>query len=265
MPQWIFVTPNLFDDGHNTDILTSCAWTRGFVESLLQNNYFNNNTLIYVVWQANGDAPGLANHVAGILLGSAVPQNLVGTVDDNYYNHYSELASIEANWNLHTLGRWDVGANVWQFVGNKTGDVIRQWNPQIANGSFESYLWNQSYGGVFSNANDTTHTYVAPNLRIQRNGRTVLPAIADVWGGCDNGSRHRHCGHSTRKGKSECGNCSGLPDYYRDIIELPDAFHPPPGFQVPIPLMPPMPITTPITVYPYANPPSPPSPDLCTN
>ena len=175
MPQWLFVTPNLFDDGHNTDIHTSCAWTRGFVESLPQNTYFNNNTLVYVTWQANGDAPGLANHVAGILLGSAVSQNLVGTVDDNYYNHYSELASVESNWDLHTLGRWDVGAN------DKIGDVIRHWNPHIAHGSFGSYLWNQSYGGVFSNANDTTHTYVAPSLNIHRNGRTVLPAIADVW------------------------------------------------------------------------------------
>jgi Phosphoesterase family len=238
LPQWIFVTPNLFDDGHNTDIRTSCAWTRGFVDSLLQDKYFNNNTLVYVTWQANGDAPGLANHVAGILLGSAVPQDLIGTVDDNYYNHYSELASIEANWNLHTLGRWDVGANVWQFVGNKTGEALRRWNPQIANGSFESYLWNQSYGGVFSNANDTTHTYVAPSLQLQRNGRTVFPAIANVWGSCINN-----------------GSYNGLPDYHRDIIELPDAFHPPPGFQVPIPLMPPMPITTPITAYPYSNPP----------
>lgn len=180
LPQWIFVTPNLNDDGHNSDHRTSCAWTRGFVESLLQNDYFNKNALVYVVWQANGDAGGLSNHVAGIQLGSAVPQDRVGTTDNSYYNHYSELASVEANWGLHTLGRWDVGANVWQIVADKTGDVIRKWSSQIAGGSFNSYLWNQSYGGVFSNANDTTHTYVAPNLKIQRNGRTVLPAIADA-------------------------------------------------------------------------------------
>jgi hypothetical protein len=201
------------------------------VESLLQNSYFNSRTLVYVTWQANGDAGGLANHVAGILLGSAVPDSLKGTTDNNYYNHYSELSTVEANWNLHTLGRWDVGANVWQFVAQQTGDRVRQWNPSIAHGTFDSYLWNQSYGGVFSSANDTTHTYVAPNLYIQRNGRTVLPAIAELWRG------------------------SSLPCYYRDIIELPDDYHPPKGFQVPIPLTPPDPITTPILTYPYANPP----------
>lgn len=222
----------MFNDGHNTNIRISCAWTRGFVETLLKDRYFNNNTLVYVTWQANGDAPGLSNHVAGILLGSAVPQNLVGTTDSNYYNHYSELSTVEANWDLHTLGRWDVGANVWELVANKTGDVVRQWNSTIAHGALDTYLWNQSYGGVFSNANDTTHSYVAPNLQIQRNGRTVLPAIASTW-----------------------GNTSSLPSYYEDIIELPDDFHPPAGFQVPIPLTPPPPIPTPILVYPYANPP----------
>lgn len=249
LPQWSFVTPNLYDDGHNTGISTSCAWTRGFVETLLQDKYFNKNTLVFVTWQANGDAGGLANHVAGILLGSAVPKRLVGTIDDAYYNHYSELSSIEANWNLHTLGRWDVAANVWKFVGDKTGDAIRKWDPKIAGNIFENYLWNQSYGGVFSNANDTTHTYVAPNLALKRNGRTVLPAIADLWGRCVK----RRGGYGGRPGGGD--SCTGLPDYYRDIIELPDAFHPPPGFQVPIPLAPPPPITTAITAYPYANPP----------
>lgn len=231
LPQWIFVTPNKWSDGHNDDIRISCAWTRGFVESLLQNSYFNDNTLVYVTWQANGQAGGLSNHVAGILLGSAVPSELVGTTDDNYYNHYSEIASVEANWDLHTLGRWDVGANVWQFVADQTGDNIRQWNPRIAHGSLDSYLWNQSYGGIFSNANDTGHTYVAPNLRIKRNGRTVLPAIKEAWSG------------------------DTLPSYYHNIIEVPDAFHPPKSFQVPIPLIPPMPITTPIKAYPYNHPP----------
>lgn len=185
-----------------------------------------------MTWQANGDAGGLRNHVAGILLGSAVPQNLVGTVDSNYYNHYSELSTVEANWDLHTLGRWDVGANVWEFVGNKTGDEIRQWDSEIAHGSFESYLWNQSYGGVFSNANDTTHTYVSPNLALEKNGRTVLPAIALAWAN------------------------SSLLSYYSDIIELPDNVHPPQGFEVPIPLSPPLPIPTPIVAYPYKNPPA---------
>lgn len=250
LPQWVFVTPNLYDDGHNTDVRTACAWTRGFVEPLLKNPYFNQNTLVYITWQANGDAGGLANHVAGILLGSALPSSLVGTTDANYYNHYSELSSVEANWGLHTLGRWDVGANVWSFVAEKTGDKVRTWNADLAQGELSSYLWNQSYGGVFNNANDTTHTYVAPKVYLQRNGRTVLPAIAQSWQLC----------HDDQGGNQSCG---GLPSYYEDIIELPDAGHPPVGFQVPLPLPNPPPITTPIRAYPFANPPPTPAATPC--
>ena len=59
------------------------------------------------------------------MLGDAVPDKLVGTTDKNWYNHYSEISTVEANWDLHTLGRFDVGANVFDFVGKKTGDHIR--------------------------------------------------------------------------------------------------------------------------------------------
>lgn len=226
------MTPNLFNDGHDTNISVSCNWTRSFVEPLLKNKYFNDNAVIYITWQANGQTPTARNHVAGILVGDAIPKKLHGTTDGAYYNHYSEIASVEANWGLHHLGRWDVGANVWSWVAEQTGDKVRSWNRNIAGGSFESYYWNQSYGGVFSNANKTTHTYVKPNVNLKRNGRTILPSIASLWSG------------------------SSLPDYYRDIIELPDDFHPPKGFEVPIPLSPAVPVKTPITIYPYANPPT---------
>ncbi|KAK1995764.1 phosphoesterase [Colletotrichum falcatum] len=228
LPQWLFVTPNLEHNGHDTNITISCNWTRSFVEPLLQNPNFNNgNTLVYITWQANGQYPLARNHVAGILLGSAIPSNLVGTVDDAYYNHYSEMSSVQANWGLHTLGRWDVGANVWNFIGSKTGDAIRYWNATIAGDSFVNYLWNQSYGGIFSNGCNLKHIYVAPNLDILGGGyRTILPAIASLWYG------------------------SNLPSYYRNIIEVPDALHPPSGFEVPIGLLTSIAIDGPIRYWP---------------
>lgn len=304
-PQWSFVTPNLNHNGHNTDVTVSCAWTRGFVEPLLSNRYFNDNTLVYITWQADGSNELDRSHVAGIILGDAVPREYIGTVDDGYYNHYSDLSTVEANWNLHHLGRWDVGANVWKVVGRKTGDKTRYWNEEIAGGTFESYYWNQSYGGVFSSDYNTTHTYVAPNVDLVRNGRTILPKIRELWGrsppdsdwgwdlqdnrwpdGDDTGDEYKRVGsggrgpgahgpedygHGNNKGwwdggvwipkgwwngiwypKSGHGDGKGhLPDYYRDIIELPDGLHPPYGFEVEIPEAPPMAITTPITAYPY--------------
>jgi hypothetical protein len=232
----MFLTPNLYNNGHDTNVSVSCNFTRSFVENLLANKYFNKNTLVYITWQANGQYAEERNHVAGILVGSAVPDHLRGTVDDTYYNHYSDLSTAEANWDLHTLGRWDVGANVWRLVGDQTGDKVRQWDSSIAGGSFESYYWNQSYGGVFSSANHTSHVYVSPNLDLVHSGRSVLPEIKKTW----------------EKKENVCSPEYLLPDYYRDIIELPDAFHPPKGFEVPIPLTPPAPITSPITAYPHS-------------
>lgn len=299
LPQWGFVTPNLYNNGHDTNISVSCNWTRSFIEPLLQNTYFNDGkTVIYLTWQADGDDATDRNHVAGILLGSAIDKDLVGTKDDAFYNHYSELSSVQANWGLHTLGRWDVGANVWSWVGRKTGDAIRSWNNEIAGDTFESYYWNQSYGGVFSSANTSLHVYPAPNLELVQNGRTVLPAIADAWKGecgsfpsrnaddgdhggewrggrfvnrrsdeaemaCDGGDGqdgdYDNSGADAWDGADHSGDHGGgsstdanggcLPDYYRNIIEIPDAAHPPQGFQVPLPLTPPEPIQTPITIY----------------
>lgn len=36
------------------------------------------------------------NHVAGIALGSALPKSLIGTRDSAYYNHYSQISTVEA-------------------------------------------------------------------------------------------------------------------------------------------------------------------------
>lgn len=40
----------------------------------------------------------------------------VHTTDDNFYDHYSPNAFVSANWNFAALGRWDTGANVYQWA-----------------------------------------------------------------------------------------------------------------------------------------------------
>ncbi|RAL66564.1 hypothetical protein DID88_006254 [Monilinia fructigena] len=74
------------------------------------------------------------------------PEDLVNTTDSNYYDHYSQIASVVANWDLHTLGRFDVGANVFNYIAEKTGDRIRSWS----NGTLESRFFNYSYPGILA-------------------------------------------------------------------------------------------------------------------
>ncbi|PSR99200.1 acid phosphatase phoa [Coniella lustricola] len=204
LPQWMFITPNMTSDGHDSSVTVAGSWTRNFLEPLLNDTRFMKNTLVIITFDENSSY-AIRNNVLAILLGDAVPRKLVGTTDSNFYNHYSNLATVEANWDLHTLGRWDVGANVFQFVADKTGDTVRQWDTKKY-GSQSSWYYNASYDGVFNDA-PTYPVYPSPNLNIKSpSGRTVSPAIKAKWEGSSN------------------------PDYYQNIIEFPDHYHAPAGY-----------------------------------
>lgn len=204
LPQWMFITPNMTSDGHDTSVTVAGLWTRNFLEPLLKNEYFMKNTLILVTFDEN-HTYSIANRVLGILLGGAVPQSSHGSKDTRFYNHYSELSTVEANWGLHTLGKWDVGANVFDLVAKKTGDIYRPYD--AVTGSSPSVYLNSSFAGPF-NTDFQSGPYPAPNVDIvsPKTGRTVLPAIIKTWG----------------KQKT----------YYTDSVEIPDGQHPPPGYQV---------------------------------
>ncbi|KAL1656719.1 hypothetical protein SLS61_000515 [Didymella pomorum] len=178
LPQWMFITPNMTSDGHDTTVTVAGTWTRNFLEPLLNNKNFMKNTLVVVTFDEN-HSYAQQNRIVGILLGDAVPKKLVGTTDDTYYNHYSELSTVQANWGLHNLGRWDVGANVYKFVAEKTGDDLRKWNDAVV--PFSQMFFNASYAGKLSNKN-TSVPWPIPNSQAKHAGRTVLPAIVQTWG-----------------------------------------------------------------------------------
>lgn len=205
LPQWAFVTPNMTSDGHDTSVTVAGEWARTFIEPLLENRNFMQDTLVLVTWDEN-ETYEIRNRIHAVLLGDAVPKHLVGTEDDSFYTHYSEIATAQANWDLHTLGRWDVGANVFKLVGERTGDCIRHWSSQAA---FDAHFWNASYAGHW-NTDGGNHRYPKPNLALSHDnahGRTILPAIVREW---------EH---------------SDAPTYYKDTIEIPDAFNPPKGYE----------------------------------
>lgn len=141
----------------------------------------------------------------GILLGDAVPQNLVGTNDTMFYNHYSEISTVEANWDLDTLGRWDVGANVFDVVAQKTGDHNSRW--QDATGSKATHFFNQSFAGPFSSVNSSV-PYPVPNTQLSRSSRHVLPQVSEIWGA-------KALQKST---------------YYTNTVKIPDGLNPPAGW-----------------------------------
>ncbi|KAJ5764236.1 Acid phosphatase [Penicillium manginii] len=124
LPQWAFITPNMTNDAHDTNITFASKWERPWVEKLLKDDYFMKDTLLLLSYDEDKNYTHKhANRVFSILVGGAVPDHLKGTTDDTFYTHYSTIASVSANWGLPSLGRWDCGANLLQIVANKTGYV----------------------------------------------------------------------------------------------------------------------------------------------
>jgi acid phosphatase len=202
LPQWMFITPNMTSDGHDTSVTVAGAWTRNFLEPLLNNPKFMKNTLVLVTFDENHTYTQ-QNRILGILLGDAVPAHRVGTTDSNYYNHYSEIATVEANWDLPTLGRWDVGANVYKVVAEKTGDQMRHWS---GSPEFHDMFFNYSYSGPFNDIK-AANVWVPPNVDACYAGREVAPWIKKAWQGVAG-------------------------SYYTTKIEIPDGYHAPKGFAV---------------------------------
>ncbi|KAA8644621.1 hypothetical protein EYZ11_008000 [Aspergillus tanneri] len=122
LPQWAFVTPNMTNDAHDTNITFAAKWERNWITPLLKNSYFMKNTLVLLTFDED-NTYSKSNRIFSILLGGAIPDNLKGTKDDTFYTHYSVIATVSANWGLPSLGRWDCGANILEIVANKTGYI----------------------------------------------------------------------------------------------------------------------------------------------
>jgi hypothetical protein len=179
----MFITPNMTNDGHDSTVTVAGSWSKSFLEPLLSNPNFNGpKTLILLTFDENHTYT-IANNVFSMLLGNAVPQSLVGTTDSSLYTHYSQIATVSANWDLPTLGRWDVGANVYDFIGQQTGDAVKPWTTN--NGTWDTYpgfAFNASYPGPFNSKINNTG-YPVPNTGAVRNGRAVLPSVQSTFAG----------------------------------------------------------------------------------
>ncbi|KAH9038743.1 hypothetical protein EDB85DRAFT_1887786 [Lactarius pseudohatsudake] len=88
LSQWMFVTPNMVNDSHDTNIDFATQW---MLVSLLNDTNFNDNrTLILLTFDEN-ETYSINNRVFALLLGGAVPENVRGTVNSTYYTRYSSL------------------------------------------------------------------------------------------------------------------------------------------------------------------------------
>ncbi|KAH6573299.1 hypothetical protein BASA62_003026 [Batrachochytrium salamandrivorans] len=109
VPQYFFYSPNINNDGHDTNAKTASDWLQGFIEPLLANPYFKNTVFLITFDENEWLLPWFNdNQIYSLLVGGPVAPN---TSDNTKYTHYSQLATIEARWGLGSLGQGDALAN----------------------------------------------------------------------------------------------------------------------------------------------------------
>jgi acid phosphatase len=174
LPQWSFITPNMTNDGHDTTVTVAGKWSRTFLEPLLSNSYFMNNTLVILTFDES-ETYTTENRVSAVLLGGVIPDALKGTTDNTFYNHYSMLSTVEVNWGLPSLGRWDCGANVLEVVANKT-------NYKNSYVNTTNLFFNASYPGPLSDSAFVPVWPVPDTEAMCASGKGVLSSIVSTWG-----------------------------------------------------------------------------------
>lgn len=109
LPSYAFYTPDMRDDGHDTDVHFAARWLRGFFQHVLVSGKLPARTVIVVTFDESEEFPigKQPNHIYTVLLGSAVaPGGAIAT----YYDHFDMLRTIEENFGLAPLAAADSAA-----------------------------------------------------------------------------------------------------------------------------------------------------------
>jgi len=108
LPQYMYFTPNIENDAHNTNIKWGGKWLDGYLSPRVDK--FPPGTLILITWDEDDYTE--ANMIDTVMFGSMIA---AGSKDDQRYDHYSLLKTVEDNWHLGNLGRHDAHAVPFRF------------------------------------------------------------------------------------------------------------------------------------------------------
>ncbi|KAJ3324260.1 hypothetical protein HDV06_000299 [Boothiomyces sp. JEL0866] len=108
VPDYVWYTPNLDNDGHDTGVEYASNWLEGFLEPLLANPLFNKTVFVITFDENEEHNDNDRNRIWSVLVGDPVAK---GTIDLAFYNHYSHLAFVEKMFGLESLKAGDAQAN----------------------------------------------------------------------------------------------------------------------------------------------------------
>lgn len=172
VPQFVFMTPNMMNTRHNSTLKYATDWSNKFLKPLLADEAFDGRTLIMLTYDES-ETYEEPSHIVMLLLGSAVPPALKGTTDDTFYAHCSILPTVEHNWELPNLGRYDVGANVFKLAADLSGDSRNKVPDNAA-----SVNNSVSYLDALNDGPASFLPIPPPNVRLV--GAGELPVLAKI-------------------------------------------------------------------------------------
>ncbi len=114
LPTYMFYSPNLDDDGHDTNLGTASTWLKNFLE-----NWFppdaRAGTLIVLTYDESEAPEKKNNHIYTVLLGDMLKK---GKKVSEPYDHLDVLRTIEDNFGLKPLNVGDAKAKVITGIWN---------------------------------------------------------------------------------------------------------------------------------------------------
>jgi hypothetical protein len=111
VPNYAFYSPNMDNDGHDTDLPTASAWLKELLEPLLANPEFMERTVIQITFDESKSY--FHNHIYTLFLGGPVKQ---GFLENRWTDHYDVLRTVEENFQLLTLNGQDEKAHAIQTI-----------------------------------------------------------------------------------------------------------------------------------------------------
>src|SRR5437867_4293417 len=137
-PNYMWLTPNIFHDMHNSTVLEGDNYLANLVPQILSSYIFTNRRAALFITFDEGCCTFPRDFVTSIWAGPVVNQGYKSTT---FYDHYSYLRTVEDNWNLPTLTVNDTSATAMtEFFGPlriapQPQPLIYGWGGILATGS----------------------------------------------------------------------------------------------------------------------------------
>ncbi|TMI41561.1 hypothetical protein E6H23_06220 [Candidatus Bathyarchaeota archaeon] len=125
-PNYVWLTPNLSNDAHDTSIGYADTYLAGIVPKIMGSTVFKTQrAALFIVYDEGNDVSCSSGGPDCVYASWTGPMAKKGFTSNTAYTHYSYLHTIEDNWGLPTLASDDAGAPVMsEFFNGYNGSGI---------------------------------------------------------------------------------------------------------------------------------------------